>query len=133
MNFVKSIFLLNLIALYCALTNAACSDLVTFTHPSVSAVSGTIRVHTNFKNYMTQLGNLAAGCSAKIYVTSSYRSAGTSVTNTVVPPASYSNHNAGYAVDLNLGPSTSSSIGCNSACLGQQPFFNLLKEFERVV
>ena len=83
-----------------ALTNAACSDLVSYTRANVV---GTARVHTNFKSFMTSFGNLAASCSAKIYITSSFRSAGSSVTNTVVPPASYSNHSAGYAIELTWG------------------------------
>jgi hypothetical protein len=127
MNFAKVLLVLNLISFYCVLTNAACTDLVNFSHPNFS---GSARVHKNFKPYMDLLANLAVRCSAKVYVTSSFRSAGTSLTNTVVPPASYSNHNAGYAIDFNLGSSVTSTIGCNSGCLGSFLLCTCSKQFK---
>ena len=115
---MKFLYTLVLVSISLALTNAACTDLVSFSHPNIIGYSGTIRVHTNFRSYMNSLATLAVNCGAKVYVTSSFRAAGTSVTNTVVPPASYSNHNAGYAIDFNLGPASGTSITCNSSCLG---------------
>ena len=115
---MKLLYTLALISVYLALANAACSDLVEFTHPNFVGYYGPIRVHTNFRSYMNSLATLAVNCGAKIYVTSSFRSAGASVTNTVVPPATYSNHNAGYAIDFNVGDASGSTITCISTCLG---------------
>jgi hypothetical protein len=116
MSFTKIVLVLNLISIYCVLTNATCNDLFYVSH---SNLVGTTRVHKNFIPYMRSLiADLAVRCNAKVYVTSSFRSAGSSLANTVVPPASYSNHHAGYAIDFNLGSSRANSIGCNSRCLG---------------
>ena len=59
----------------------------------------------------------ASACSLHLYIVQSFRRSNAALTNTVYPPATYSNHLVGYAIDMNT-VSASGRI-CNSGCLNQ--------------
>lgn len=96
--------------------NALC-ELKKFVHKNFV---GDAYVHNDFVNYLNQLGDLASGCGAKVYVTDTYNEPmlrpkrdNTSLT----PVSDISNHHIGHAIDFNLGPANSNKIECKKECL----------------
>jgi hypothetical protein len=55
-----------------------------------------------FLPYLEQINQLALKGGFQIYVTSSARQQGVSVSGAIVPPASRSNHLVGHAIDMNI-------------------------------
>jgi hypothetical protein len=66
----------------------------------------------------------------KIYVTSSAREPGRTVTGSIVPPASRSNHLVGHAIDMNL---QSASGFFNSSKLKKSQFASLPDEIKQLI
>ncbi len=62
-----------------------------------------ILINRSFKTYMTRIDEYAGKQGVKLIVTHSYRPLNEpSLRGTIVAPAGYSNHHAGYAVDFNI-------------------------------
>ncbi len=61
-----------------------------------------LRADVDFIPHLDRLNQYALDCQMKIYVTSSAREPGRSVSGAIVPPASRSNHLVGHAIDMNL-------------------------------
>lgn len=61
-----------------------------------------VLIHKGFEKYMKEIDNLAEICDVEIYVTQGYRDDEKPLSNTIVEPAKYSNHNAGHAIDFNI-------------------------------
>ena len=61
-----------------------------------------LRADRDFFPCLDRLNRFASDCGVEIYVTSSTREPGRSVSGAIVTPASRSNHLVGHAIDMNL-------------------------------
>jgi hypothetical protein len=61
-----------------------------------------LRADADFFPSLDRLNGFAADCDVEIFVTSSTREPGRTVTGAIVPPASRSNHLIGHAIDMNV-------------------------------
>ena len=84
-----------------------------------------LRADRDFFPCLDRLNEFASDCGVEIYVTSSTREPGRSVSGAIVPPASRSNHLVGHAIDMNL---RSQSGFFNSAKLKRKNLRNLPAE-----
>ena len=76
-----------------------------------------VLISPGFQTSMDLICTAANTCSLQLYIVQSFRRSNAALTNTVYPPATYSNHLVGYAIDMNT-VSASGRI-CNSGCLNQ--------------
>ena len=84
-----------------------------------------LQADLDFMPHLYRLNQYAADCGVQIYVTSSAREPGRTVSGAIVPPAGRSNHLVGHAIDMNL---QSASGFFNSTKLKRSNFGNLPKE-----
>ena len=91
--------------------------IVTYNAPAncLMASSPTVKLDSAFSTFMDAICSAASSCSVKLYITSSYRYPGQTLSSTVVPPAKNSCHNVGHAIDFNVQYNGNSL--CNKACL----------------
>ncbi len=61
-----------------------------------------LRADVDFIRHLDRLNRYASDCGVQIYVTSSAREPGRTVSGAIVKPASRSNHLVGHAIDMNL-------------------------------
>ena len=61
-----------------------------------------LKADADFIPHLDRLNRYAADCGVQIYVTSSVREPGRTVSGAIVPPAGRSNHLVGHAIDMNL-------------------------------
>jgi len=80
--------------------------------------------------HLDRLNQYALDCKVKIFVTSSAREPGRSVSGAIVPPASRSNHLVGHAIDMNL---QSASGFFNSSALKKSNVPNLPDEIRKLI
>ncbi len=86
-----------------------------------------LRADIDFIPHLDRLNQYAQDCEVKIYVTSSAREPGRTVSGAIVPPASRSNHLVGHAIDMNL---QSTSGFFNSKKLKKSNVTNLPSEIQ---
>jgi len=89
-----------------------------------------LRADVDFIPHLDRLNQYALDCQVKIYVTSSVREPGRSVSGAIVPPASRSNHLVGHGIDMNL---QSASGFFNSKKLKRSNFANLPAEIRDLI
>jgi hypothetical protein len=65
-------------------------------------IGNELRADVDFFPLLDRLNRFAADCDVEIFVTSSTREPGRTVTGAIVPPASRSNHLIGHAIDMNV-------------------------------
>jgi hypothetical protein len=100
------------------------------TYSNTQFIGKELRVDTDFMPHLDRLNQHALDCKVKIYVTSSAREPGRSVSGAIVPPASRSNHLVGHAIDMNL---QSASGFFNSSKLKKSNFANLPDEIKDLI
>jgi len=61
-----------------------------------------VLVHKDFEKYIQQIDSYANANNLELVINQSYRSDKKSPVKTVVKPAKYSNHHAGFAIDFNV-------------------------------
>jgi hypothetical protein len=81
-----------------------------------------LQADVDFLPHLDRLNQYAADCDVQIYVTSSAREPGRTVSGAIVPPAGRSNHLVGHAIDMNL---QSAGGFFNSTRLKRSNFDNL--------
>lgn len=86
-----------------------------------------LRADIDFIPHLDRLNQYALDCGVQIYVTSSAREPGRTVSGAIVTPASRSNHLVGHAIDMNL---QSVSGFYNSRKLKKSNFSNLPPEIQ---
>ncbi len=84
-----------------------------------------LRADIDFFPHLDRLNKFAQDCAVQIYVTSSAREPGRTVSGAIVKPASRSNHLVGHGIDMNL---QSASGFFNSKKLKKSNFSRLPKE-----
>jgi hypothetical protein len=89
-----------------------------------------LRADVDFIPHLDRLNQYALDCQVKIYVTSSVREPGRSVSGAIVPPASRSNHLVGHGIDMNL---TSASGFFNSRKLKRSNLAHLPAEIRDMI
>lgn len=72
------------------------------TYTNSQFIGKEIRADVDFLPHLDRLNQYAADCEVKIYVASSTREPGRSVSGNIVPPASRSNHLVGHVIDMNF-------------------------------
>jgi hypothetical protein len=100
------------------------------TYTNTQFIGKEARVDTDFMPHLDRLNQYALDCGVKIYVTSSAREPGRSVTGAIVRPASRSNHLVGHAIDMNL---QSASGFFNSSKLKKSRFASLPDEIRQLI
>jgi hypothetical protein len=89
-----------------------------------------IRADRDFFPCLDRLNKYASDCDVEIFVTSSTREPGRSVSGAIVTPASRSNHLVGHAIDMNL---KSQSGFFNSQLLKKDNLWNLPREIRAFI
>lgn len=89
-----------------------------------------LKADLDFIPHLDRLNQYAADCRVQIYVTSSAREPGRTVSGAIVPPAGRSNHLVGHAIDMNL---QSASGFFNSTKLKRSNFDNLPNEIRELL
>ena len=100
------------------------------TYTNSQFIGKELRADADFIPHLDRLNQYALDCQVKIYVTSSVREPGRSVSGAIAPPASRSNHLVGHAIDMNL---KSASGFFNSRKLKRSNFANLPAEIRDLV
>jgi len=72
------------------------------TYTNSQFIGKELRADIDFIPHLDRLNAYAKDCNVKIYITSSTREPGRTVSGNIVPPASRSNHLVGHAIDMNL-------------------------------
>ncbi|TQV89327.1 SH3 domain-containing protein [Aliikangiella coralliicola] len=93
-------------------------------------IGKTLYADTDFWPCLDRLNQYATACEVSIYVTSSAREPGKTVSGNIVKPASRSNHLIGHAIDMNL---QSASGFFNSRKLKKSQFNRLPKEIKQFI
>lgn len=79
------------------------SVLTTYESSHIKGYHGKqVLIHKDFEKYMNQIDELAARWGIEVHIIHAYRCNQHTLTNTIVEPAKYSNHEAGHAIDFNL-------------------------------
>jgi len=65
-------------------------------------IGNELRADADFIPHLDKVNKFAKKCNTKIYITSSTREPGRTVSGSIVPPAARSNHLVGHAIDMNL-------------------------------
>ena len=105
-------------------------ECVIKTYSNSQFIGKELRADADFMPHLDRLNQYALDCAVKIYVTSSAREPGRSVSGAIVPPASRSNHLVGHAIDMNL---QSASGFFNSSKLKKSNFANLPTEIKDMI
>ena len=113
-----------------ALEDAEHNECVIKTYSNSHFIGKELRADVDFIPHLDRLNQYAMDCDVKIYVTSSAREPGRTVSGAIVPPASRSNHMVGHAIDMNL---QSSSGFFNSEKLKKSNFANLPAEVQNLL
>jgi uncharacterized protein YgiM (DUF1202 family) len=113
-----------------ALADDEQDECVIKTYTNTQFIGKEARVDADFMPHLDRLNRYALDCGVKIYVTSSAREPGRTVSGAIVPPASRSNHLVGHAIDMNL---KSSSGFFNSSKLKKSNFANLPGEIKKLI
>ena len=113
-----------------ALADDELDECVIKTYTNTQFIGKEMRVDADFMPHLDRLNQYALDCQVKIYVTSSAREPGRSVSGAIVPPASRSNHLVGHAIDMNL---QSASGFFNSSKLKKSNFTNLPGEISKLI
>jgi hypothetical protein len=113
-----------------ALADNEQDECVIKTYTNTQFIGKEARVDADFMPHLDRLNRYALDCGVKIYVTSSAREPGRTVSGAIVPPASRSNHLVGHAIDMNL---KSSSGFFNSSKLKKSNFANLPGEIKKLI
>lgn len=93
-------------------------------------IGKTLYVDTDFFAALDRVNQFAKKSKVKIFITSSAREPGRSVSGAIVKPASRSNHLIGHAIDMNL---QSKSGFYNSKKLKKSQFSKLPKEIKQFI
>ena len=88
-----------------------------------------MRVDADFIPHLDRLNKYAQECEVNIYITSSTREPGRTVSGNIVKPATHSNHLVGHAIDMNL---QSRSGFFNSKKLKRSNFSKLPAEIKKM-
>ncbi|RLA44659.1 MAG: hypothetical protein DRR42_20220 [Gammaproteobacteria bacterium] len=110
-----------------SLANDEQDQCVIKTYANSQFIGKELRADVDFLPHLDRLNQYALDCAVKIYVTSSAREPGRSVSGAIVPPASRSNHLVGHAIDMNL---QSASGFFNSSKLKKTNLANLPGEIQ---
>ena len=79
------------------------TSLMAFEGRQIKGLHGRqILVHQDFEKHMWKIDEYAGQCNVEVLIVHAYRSSVNKLTNTIVEPAKYSNHEAGHAIDFNL-------------------------------
>jgi len=113
-----------------ALADEERDECVIKTYTNTQFIGKEARVDADFMPHLDRLNQYALDCGVKIYVTSSAREPGRTVSGAIVPPASRSNHLVGHAIDMNL---QSASGFFNSSKLKKSRFAGLPDEIKRLI
>lgn len=113
-----------------ALADDERDECVIKTYTNTQFIGKEARVDADFIPHLDRLNQYALDCGVKIYVTSSAREPGRTVSGAIVPPASRSNHLVGHAIDMNL---QSASGFFNSKKLKKSRFASLPDEIKRLI
>jgi uncharacterized protein YgiM (DUF1202 family) len=113
-----------------ALADTEQDECVIKTYTNTQFIGKEMRIDADFIPHLDRLNQYALDCQVKIYVTSSAREPGRSVSGAIVPPASRSNHLVGHAIDMNL---QSASGFFNSSTLKKSNFGNLPDEIRKLI
>jgi uncharacterized protein YgiM (DUF1202 family) len=113
-----------------ALADNEQDECVIKTYTNTQFIGKEARVDADFMPHLDRLNQYALDCQVKIYVTSSVREPGRTVSGAIVPPASRSNHLVGHAIDMNL---QSASGFFNSSKLKKSKFAQLPGEIRKLI
>lgn len=113
-----------------ALADDEQDECIIKTYSNSQFIGKEARVDVDFIPHLDRLNQYALDCGVKIYVTSSAREPGRSVSGAIVPPASRSNHLVGHAIDMNL---QSASGFFNSSKLKRSNFDSLPAEIKQLI
>lgn len=103
-------------------------DIKTYTNSQY--VGKELRVDIDFIPHLDRLNQYALDCAVDIYITSSTREPGRTVSGNIVPPATRSNHLVGHAIDMNL---RSNNGFYNSIKLKKSNFSNLPQDIKKLI
>ena len=100
------------------------------TYTNSQFIGKELRADVDFIPHLDRLNQYALDCQVKVYVTSSAREPGSSVSGAIAQPAARSNHLVGHAIDMNL---TSASGFFNSRKLKRSNLANLPAEIRDMI
>ena len=113
-----------------ALADKEQDQCVIKTYTNTQFVGKEMRVDVDFIPHLDRLNQYALECEVNVYVTSSAREPGRSVSGAIVKPASRPNHLVGDAIDMNL---QSKSGFYNSTKLRRSKFSALPREIKKLI